>query len=679
MTGKIVAIVQACMGSTRFPNKLMQPICGTPMVELLLERLSKARHIDRIVLATSIDLQNDPLSRYLRERGYEVYQGSEDDVLDRYYQAAKAVEADVVVRITGDCPLIDPKLVDAVIDRLKEKDADYASNTMPQTYPKGLDTEVFTFKALETSWNRVKDPYFRKHVTPYIRESRHFNRANLVNETNKSAERWIVNEPEDFVVVRKVFEHFNPQRDFSWLEVLALHQERPELFAANRYRSQNEGPHPGTGQKLWSQAKKIIPGGNQLLSKQSEQFLPGQWPSFYKRAKGAEVWDLDNRLYTDMSIMGIGACPLGYADDDVNTAVKSAVDSGSMCTLNCPEEVELAETLIRLHPWADMARYARCGGEAMAIAVRIARTLTKKDTVAFCGYHGWHDWYLSANLADDRNLDGHLIPGLNPAGVPRRLIGTSMPFQYNHPEELHAIAKGHPDGLAAIIMEPVRNDLPDPDFLKAIYETAHDTGAVLIVDEVSAGFRLNTGGAHMFYGIKPDIAVFAKAMSNGYPMAAIIGKDDCMQAAQDSFISSTYWTERVGPVAALATIGKYERCNVPDHLIRAGTQVQECWKHAAASSGLDVDVGGIPPLSHFTITGEMGLKMQTLFTQMMLERSFLAKNLYYAAFAHTHDHIAAYCDAVEEVFDQIAKAARKNQLDKLLKGPVMHTGFKRLI
>ncbi len=335
-----------------------------------------------------------------------------------------------------------------------------------------------------------------------------------------------------------------------------------------------------SGAELWRKAKKIIPGGNQLLSKRSEQFLPEYWPSYYRKAQGVDVWDLDNNHYIDMSIMGIGACPLGYADPDVNAAVKSRIDNGSMCTFNSPEEIDLAEKLIQLHPWAEMVRYARCGGEAMAIAVRIARAHTKRDVVAFCGYHGWHDWYLAANLADDRNLDGHLLPGLAPAGVPRGLAGTALPFQYNHTEELEAITGRHPGKLAAIILEPVRDHRAGPGFLAGVRKIADENDAVLIADEVSSGFRLRTGGAHLLHGMKPDIAVFAKAMSNGFPMAAIIGRENVMQAAQDTFISSTYWTEGVGPVAALATIAKYERCTVPDHLVRTGNAIQKGWIRA---------------------------------------------------------------------------------------------------
>ena len=433
-----------------------------------------------------------------------------------------------------------------------------------------------------------------------------------------------------------------------------------------------------SGADLWRKAKKIIPGGSQLLSKRCEQFLPDYWPAYYRKAKGVDVWDLDNNHYIDMSIMGIGACPLGYADPDVDEAVKTRIDNGSMCTLNSPEEVELAEKLIHLHPWADQVRYARCGGEGMAVAVRIARAYTKKDIVAFCGYHGWHDWYLAANLADDRNLDGHLLPGLAPAGVPRGLKGTSIPFQYNHTDELETIAEEQGGKLAAIVMEPIRDHEPSAGFLQSVQKVAKDSKAVLIVDEVSSGFRLTTGGAHLLYKLKPDIAVFAKAMSNGYPMAAIIGKEEVMQSAQDTFISSTYWTEGIGPTAALATIEKYERCNVPGHLIKTGSAVQEGWRTIAEDTGIDIEIGGIPPLSHFSINGENGLLVQTLYTQLMLERGFLAGKSFYACYAHKNEHIKSYLDATEDVFEHIASGLDNGTLAKMIKGPIAKPGFHRL-
>jgi glutamate-1-semialdehyde 2,1-aminomutase len=433
-----------------------------------------------------------------------------------------------------------------------------------------------------------------------------------------------------------------------------------------------------TGQKLYEKARRRIPGGTQLLSKRPEMFLPEQWPSYYSKAKGVEVWDLDGNRYIDMSISGVGACILGFSDPDVDAAVHAAIDSGSMCTLNCPEEVELADLLCEIHPWAEMVRYARTGGEALAIAVRIARAHTRHDNVAFCGYHGWHDWYLAANLAHGDVLDGHLLPGLDPAGVPRGLTGTALPFRYNHVEELEAIAAAHHGEIAAIVMEPVRDHDPEAGFLERVREIAHEIGAVMIFDEVTAGFRMNCGGIHLRYGVIPDMAVFAKAMSNGYPMAAVIGVGPVMQAAQQTFISSTNWTERIGPVAALATIRKYRALNVAAHLIEIGNMVQAAWQVAAERTGLKVHVSGIPPLSHIGFEYPNGQAVATLFTQLMLDRHFLAGKAFYASFAHQEEHVSSYRDALMETFSVLAESIQKDEVEKRLLGPVAHASFRRL-
>ncbi len=439
-----------------------------------------------------------------------------------------------------------------------------------------------------------------------------------------------------------------------------------------------ERPTKSTGQELYEKARKRIPGVSQLLSKQPDMFLPNQWPSYYSRAKGVEVWDLDGNKYIDMSHCGVGSCVLGFGDPDVDNAVVAAVQSGSMATLNCPEEVELAELLCELHPWADMVRYARGGGEAMAVAVRIARARTRREKIAFCGYHGWHDWYLAANLANKDALGEHLLTGLEPVGVPHGLAGTALPFTYNRIDELEKIASAHGNELAAIVMEPVRNHEPEDGFLEKVRTLAKTIGTVLIFDEVTSGWRLSVGGVHLSYGVTPDIAVFAKAISNGYPMAAIIGVEDVMQAAQESFISSTYWTERIGPTAALATIRKLQRCEVPKHLIQAGERVQAGWRAAADRAGLLIRVSGIAPISHFTFSYPNGQAIRTLFTQIMLEMRYLASDSFYATYAHQSSHIEGYLTAVEKAFGVIARALDKGEVEKLLKGPVAHSGFQRL-
>lgn len=431
------------------------------------------------------------------------------------------------------------------------------------------------------------------------------------------------------------------------------------------------------GIALWNKAKRMIPGGTQLLSKRSEQFLPDQWPSYFKKAKGVDIWDLDNNRYVDMSIMGVGACVLGYADDDVDREVKKAIELGSMCTLNCPEEVELAELLLKLHPWASMVRYARSGGEAMTIAVRIARAYSERDKIAFCGYHGWHDWYLSANLANDKNLDGHLLPGLEPKGVPRSLIGTSFPFNYNKIEELEDVVSKNKD-VGVIVLEPVRHEEPKNDFLKKVRKIANEVGAILVFDEITSGWRMNVGGIHELYGVLPDIAVYGKAISNGFPMAAVIGKGEIMDAAQDTFISSTNWTERIGPVAAIATIKKMLKNNVPSHLCKIGNLISKGWRESASSAELQINVVGIPPLTTFTFNHKENQALHTLFTQEMLQCGFLASKSAYTSYSHTEDHVTKYLENVDGAFRTIRKAIENGNVHAFLKGPVAHAGFRRL-
>ena len=430
---------------------------------------------------------------------------------------------------------------------------------------------------------------------------------------------------------------------------------------------------------MQARARKRIPGMTQLLSKRPDRFSLGVWPGYFSKAKGAQVWDLDGNKYVDMSLCGVGANILGYGDPDVDAAVRSAIEGGTGCTLNCPEEVELADLLCELHPWAEMARFARTGGEAMAIAVRIARAHTEKDKVAFCGYHGWHDWYLAANLGTENALGEHLISGLNPAGVPMGLKGTAIPFRYNHLDELESIITSNKNELAAIVMEPIRNEEPQSGFLEGVRGLADKAKAVFIIDEISAGFRLNTGGAHLVIGdVTPDITVFSKALGNGYPIAAVIGKADVMQAAQKTFISSTNWTERIGPTAAIAMIKKHKRVHAGKHLVHLGQQIQSGWKEIADKYCLAVEIGGMKPMSHFTFAHDKAQPMKAYFIQLMLEQGFLASNLYYAMYAHTEGNVRSYLEGVDTAFVEIACSIEQGDIDKKLTGKPSSVGFKRL-
>lgn len=672
----VLAIVQARMGSTRLPQKVMRPIQGVPMIELLLRRLAMSKRVTRIILASSDDAKNLPLANHVRSLGYAVFLGSENDVLDRYYQAAKSYLPEVVVRITGDCPLVDPALVDKVIDLYSESGADYCSNIEPPSFPDGLDIEVFSFKALEQTIQLATSPLEREHVTPVLRKSPLFKRMNLVNPKDCSGERWTVDEAADFAVVDAIFANFHPRTNFTWQEVFELRKIKPSLFSMNKHLIRNEGASLGSGQKLWKRAKTVIPGGNMLLSKRAEMFLPEQWPAYFSKAKGCRVWDLDGREYIDMSLMGIGTNTLGYGHPEVDEAVRQTVNDGNMSTLNCPEEVYLAERLIALHPWAQMARLARTGGEANAIAIRIARAATGKDKVAICGYHGWHDWYLSANLGDEKNLAGHLLPGLEPRGVPQNLRGSVLPFNYNDYAQLEALVRDHDIGV--IKMEVVRNKGPEDKFLHKVRSLATERGIVLIFDECTSGFRQTFGGLHLQYGVEPDMAVFGKTLGNGYAITAILGRREVMEGAQGTFISSTFWTERIGPAAALKTLEVMEREKSWDVITGIGREITTRWEQLACRYRLPLVTSGLPSLTTFAFSSPQALAYKTLIAQEMLAKGYLAATGVYTCTAHTPEIVDGYFAALEPVFALIRECEDGRDVRSLLKGPVCHSGFRRL-
>lgn len=674
---KVVAIVQARMGSTRLPNKVMKVINGRPMIDFLLARLQKATLLDQIIVATSVDPRNQVLMDHVLNLGFACEMGSEEDVLARYLVAAEKHSADVIVRITGDCPLVDSKIVDSCVGQFLDSKVDYLCNNYPPTYPDGLDVEVVKISALQRAMAESDREFDHEHVTPYIRESGFFSQGIKASAIDHSSKRWTVDDPEDFAVIASVFEHFSPNIYFGWEEVLSLQESRPDLFFANSHIERNKGAYMNKGQKLWQRAKRVIPGGNMLLSKRPEMFLPGNWPTYYSKAQGAHVWDLEGKKYTDMSIMGIGTNILGYGHPEVDNAVREAIGSGNMSTLNCPEEVLLAEKLVDIHPWSDMVRFARTGGEANAVAIRIARAASGRDKVAICGYHGWHDWYLSANLSGTKNLDGHLLPGLEPNGVPRDLEGTVIPFYYNDIGSLERVLSQHDIGV--IVMEVSRNAEPFDGFLNKVRQLATKSNIVLIFDECTSGFRETFGGLHKKYNVAPDIAMFGKALGNGYAITAILGKREVMEAAQSTFISSTFWTERIGPVAALKTLEIMEREKTWEIVTKTGLDIRHKWQELADSYGIGIEHWGLPALAGFTIAGNNSLEYKTLITQEMLASNILASNCVYACIDHRPDIVQDYFQKLDPIFNLIKKCQENNlEISKLLRGGVCHGGFKRL-
>ena len=676
MNDSVAVILQARINSSRFPKKVLTNLFGRPMIVFQIERIKRCKNINEIIIATTTKSEDDCLYKIGIEHGLKVIRGSENDVLSRYCAAAKSIKSDTIVRLTGDCPLIDAKMVDYAIEIFNKGKYEYLANNNPPTFPDGLDIEVFTKDLLFKTNKKSLNDFQREHVTPSMREDKNLNKKNIQYPKDLSHIRLTVDEPEDFKVIESVISNFNGSSEFEWTEVLDLYESNPDIFDANQMFERNEGAYLDKGQKLWRRAKRVIPGGNMLLSKRPEMFLPGKWPSYFSKAKGCKVWDLDGRELVDMSIMGIGTNILGYGNDEVDEAVRKIVLAGNMSTLNCPEEVFLAEKLISLHSWADMVRFARTGGEANAISIRIARAATGKETVAICGYHGWHDWYLATNLKDDSALEEHLLPGLDPLGVPKALLGTVKPFSFNRLDQLEDISNKY--DLAAVKMEVQRNLQPKKEFLEGVRDLCDRKNIVLIFDECTSGFRETFGGIHKKYKVNPDIAMFGKALGNGYACTACIGRKEIMNAAQSTFISSTFWTERIGPTAAIKTLEVMEKIKSWEIITQKGLNLRKSIQNLADKYSLKIKHNGIPSLGGYSFLSNNSNKYKTYITQEMLKHNYLAGTSCYLSTSHTDLIIKEYVDILDQIFSNISKCEDGNSIDELLEVSPAHIGFRRL-
>jgi glutamate-1-semialdehyde 2,1-aminomutase len=430
-----------------------------------------------------------------------------------------------------------------------------------------------------------------------------------------------------------------------------------------------------SGQKLWSRAKNTIAGGNMLFSKRPDVYLPELWPCYFKSTKGCEVTDLDNKTYYDLSQMSVGTNTLGYSNKKVDDAVNKAIKKGNMSTLNAPEEVYLAEKLLKMHPWADKVRFARTGGEANSIAVRLARASTSKKNIAFCGYHGWHDWYLAANIKSN-NLSGHLLNGLNVEGVPNNLKDTIYPFRYNDFESLEKLIVKKNIGI--IKMEVVRNEMPKNNFLKKVRNIATKNNIILIFDECTTGFRQTFGGIHKIFKINPDIMILGKALGNGYAITSVLGKNRIMKNIKNTFISSTFWTERIGSVAALKTLEVMENTKSWKKITKIGNEIRKNWKRIAKKNNLEILIAGIPALSSFSFKSKHNNFYKTLITKEMLKKGFLASNSIYTSIAHNKKILKIYYQELDNVFKKIKEIENSNNIKKYLTIKESTKSFARL-
>jgi glutamate-1-semialdehyde aminotransferase/spore coat polysaccharide biosynthesis protein SpsF (cytidylyltransferase family) len=657
----IVAVVQARMGSSRFPGKSMADILGRPVLWHVVDRVRGAGLVDKVVVATTTKTADEEIALFCGREGIPCFRGSEEDVLDRFYKAAKWIAADVVVRITADCPLIDPAVIDNVVARFQQCDCDYCCNILRYTYPDGLDTEVFSFAALEQAWKEARNLAEREHVTTYFLNGK-FRLVNVVNDNPvpPGKHRWTVDHPSDLEFVRNIYRELSDRGPFGVNDVLQLLKERPDLATVQTQAISNEGYYrslyaqaragsaskrPIVESQAWfARSQKVIPGCSQTFSKGYTQFVQGVAPIFLQRGKAARVWDVDGNEYIDY-VQGLLPNILGYADDEVTQAANAQIAEGHSFSLPHPLEVQLAERLTRMIPCAEMVRFGKNGSDVTAGAIRAARAFTRRDRVACCGYHGWQDWYIGSTT---RN-----------AGVPAAVCALTQPFRYNDLASLENVLLEHPGEFAAVIMEPTNFKDPAPGFLEGVRELAHKHGALLIFDEICTGFRFGLGGAQRLFGVTPDLACFGKAMGNGFPIACVVGRAEVMAIFTEIFYSFTFAGEVASMAAALKVLDILENTDALARMEANGITLQDCVNVMSkeADLGERVKCVGRPTWSLIEFSeadGGDSAIMKDLFQQECLKRGILIHNTHNISAAHNNQDIQQTLEAYAEVLKTLA-------------------------
>jgi glutamate-1-semialdehyde 2,1-aminomutase/spore coat polysaccharide biosynthesis protein SpsF len=690
----IAAIVQARMGSSRLPGKTLIDVAGRPLLGHLVDRARRIPGLDAVVIATTDRPADRVILQFAAAEGLPVYAGSEDDVLDRIHQAAQRFGVSVVVRVTPDCPLLDPAVAGLVLKRFLDAGGglDYASNTQPPTFPDGQDTEVFSAAALARAWREAKLPSEREHVTPYIwKHPDRFRLANVRHAEDLSALRWTVDEAADLAFVRAVYARLGAGRRFGMDEVLALLAREPALGEVNGARPRNEGyaqslhadgtaagrpgesPMDSTPRSLarseewFARAEKVIPSATQTFSKGHTQLVRGVAPLFLQRAEGSHVWDVDGHEYIDYPL-ALGPIVLGHNDPDVAEAVRAQLADGVAFSLPHPLEIEVSELLTEVIPCAEMVRFGKNGSDATAGAVRVARAYTGRERVAACGYHGWQDWYIGATT---RNR-----------GVPRAVRELTHLFTYNDLASLRKLFDDYPSEIGAVIMEPVGVVEPAGNFLQDVAALARANGAVLIYDEVVTSFRVALGGAQAHYGVTPDLACIGKAMANGFPVAAVVGRRDIMQVFDEIFFSFTFGGEALSLAAARATITKIRTGEVIPHIWRQGTRLRDGYNALADEAGLRDHTRciGLPPRTVLTFTdrrGQESLAMKSLFQQEMVRRGILNTGGFNLCFRHSDADVDRTLEACRAALRVLAEAVEADNVEARLRGPVIQPVFRR--
>jgi len=675
---KTVAIIQARMASTRLPGKVLCDIEGKTMLQCIFERVSRAQTVDQIVVATSTGGTDDPIDSFCRNLNIECFRGSEHDVLSRFYEAACLYHAEVIVRITADCPLIDPGVIDKVVRAFFESNVDYAANVLHYTYPDGLDTEVFSFVALERVVRTAIKPAEREHVTSLFRFGSMFRTLNVESEHDHtySKLRFTVDDIDDLARVRGIYRELGKDGAFDYDELLGFIMRNQHNAALESSTTSNYGyykslydqatsgaapPRPMVQSQAWlARASKVIPNASQTFSKSTSQYVKGISPVFLQRGKGCQVWDVDNNSYIDY-VQGLLPNILGYAHEEVNAAAFAQSNQGHSFSLPHPLEVELAERLVRLIPCAEMVRFGKNGSDATAGAVRAARAITGRQRIACCGYHGWQDWYIGSTSRH--------------AGVPDAVRNLTHPFPYNDLSELEKLLSKHPSEFAAVIMEPVNFHMPAPGYLEGVKKLAHKHQALLIFDEICSGFHLGLGGAQQLFGVQPDMACFGKALGNGFPISCVVGRKDLMTVFSDIFFSFTLGGEVASMAAAVKVLDVLENTDALAQMQAMGRRLQDGFNTFATLAGV---------ADRFTCTGfptwsliqYKDMLHRSLFQQEAIKRGILIIATHNLTAAHDNSAVEHTLEMYAEIFKTLGEWLHNDDPASHLEGPMVEAVFK---
>jgi len=681
---KTVALIQARMGSRRLPGKVLMPLGGVPLLQRVVDAAQAVRGIDGVAVVTGTAPENAAIAEFCAARGIEVVRGPEEDVLRRFAQAARGLSAAAIVRLTADCPLLDPAVISQTVALFRRSGCDYASNVSPPSWPDGLDCEVFTADALMAVDRDAVRPSDREHVTPAIRNDPfRFSRANLPCPLPGLHElRWTCDTRDDLEHVERLLGKLGRTGPYSWTDVLlaeeALAAERPAGVQPAGRAPRNAGfdlskldeARPGvnrvprrydTSVEVLARAEKVIPLGSQTFSKSRLQFPVGAAPLFLTHGDKARVWDVDGNEYVDL-VNGLLCVVLGYRDPDVDAAIRRQLEAGISFSLPTPLESELAEALVGLIPCAEMVRFGKNGSDATSAAVRVARAATRRDRIVSCGYHGWHDWYIGSTTRS--------------AGVPAAVRELTHPVPYNDLDAVRRVFAAHPGEIAAVVMEPANLEPPAPGYLASLKELAHAHGALLVFDEIITGFRFDLGGAQTLFGVTPDLACFGKSMANGMPIAAVAGGAALMRQFDEIFVSGTFGGETLSIAASIATIAKMRREPVIERLWRSGALLADRVTSLIAECGLGdwMAMKGFDPWRILVVKDHPSAPataIKTMYIYEMARDGVLAIGSHNISYAMGEADIAQVLGAYGRVLPLIAERLKRGTLvDQLETAPL---------